>query len=77
MPKFDFNKVSSNFIDITLRHGCFPVNLLHISRTLFLQNTPGDCIRLSDFHKVTVTVLKQYLLKQKPKVEYHSFLIFF
>ena len=25
-------KVQSNFIEITLRHGCSPVNLLHISR---------------------------------------------
>ena len=25
----------SNFIEITLGHGCFPVNLLHIFRTRF------------------------------------------
>ena len=31
--------VHNNFIEITLWHGCSPVNLLHISRTLFLQNT--------------------------------------
>ena len=24
MPKCDFNKVASNFIEITLRHGCSP-----------------------------------------------------
>ena len=28
-----------NFIEITLRHGCSPVNLLHISRTAFPKNT--------------------------------------
>ena len=28
-----------DFIEITLRHGCFPVNLLHIFRTAFLKNT--------------------------------------
>ena len=28
-----------NFIEITLRHGCSPVNLLHIFRTPFLKNT--------------------------------------
>ena len=39
MPKCDFNKVT--FIEITLRHGCPPVNLLHISRTPFLKNTSG------------------------------------
>ena len=28
-----------NFIEIALRHGCFPVNLLHIFRTPFLKNS--------------------------------------
>ena len=28
-------KLLCNFIEITLRHGCFPVNLLHIFRTPF------------------------------------------
>ena len=31
----------SNFIEITLRHGCSPVNLLHIFRTSFTKNTSG------------------------------------
>ena len=30
-----------NFIEITLRHGCSPVNLLHIFRTPFPRNTSG------------------------------------
>ena len=30
-----------NFIEITLRHGCSPVNLLHIFRTPFLKNISG------------------------------------
>ena len=34
-------KLQSNFIEIALRHGCFPVNLLHIFRTTFLKNTSG------------------------------------
>ena len=34
-------EVQSNFIDITLRHGCSPVNLLHIFRTPFYKNTSG------------------------------------
>ena len=29
----------SNFIEITLRYGCSPVNLVHIFRTLFTKNT--------------------------------------
>ena len=32
-------KLQSNFIEITLRHGCSPVNLLHICRTPFTKNT--------------------------------------
>ena len=31
-------KLQSNFIEITLRHGCSPVNLLHIFRTPFSKN---------------------------------------
>ena len=36
MPKWDFNKDS-----LQLRHGCSPVNLQHIFRTLFYKNTSG------------------------------------
>ena len=39
MPKCDFSEVACNFIKITLRHGCSPVNLLHIFRTPFPRNT--------------------------------------
>ena len=38
MPKCDFNKVA---IEITLRHGCSPVNLLHGFITPFYKNTSG------------------------------------
>ena len=38
-PKCDFNNLFNNFIEITLGHGCSPVNLLHIFRTSFLKNT--------------------------------------
>ena len=41
MTKCNFNQFSSNFIEITLWHGCSPVNLLHIFRTSFLKNTSG------------------------------------
>ena len=34
-------RLQSSFIEITLRHGCSPVNLLHIFRTPFLKNTSG------------------------------------
>ena len=38
MPKCD---LQSNFIEVTLRHECSPVNLLHIFRTPFHKNTYG------------------------------------
>ena len=41
MAKCDFNKAACNFIEITLRHGCSPVNLLHIFRAPFPKNTSG------------------------------------
>ena len=39
MLKFDFNKGACNFIEIALRHGCSPLNLLHILRKPFPKNT--------------------------------------
>ena len=38
MRKSDF---ICNCIEITLQHGCSPVNLLHILRTPFSKNDPG------------------------------------
>ena len=32
-------ELQSNFTEIALRHGCSPVNLLHIFRTSFIKNT--------------------------------------
>ena len=52
MPKCDFNKVTKQLIEIALRHGCSPVNILHIFRTPFLQCTsPTNAPRL--FHVET------------------------
>ena len=34
-------KLQSSFIEITLRHECFPVNLLHIFRIPFPRKTSG------------------------------------
>ena len=36
-----FIKLPGNSIEITLRHECSPVNLLHIFRTFFPRNTSG------------------------------------
>ena len=38
-PEVFWEKVASNFIEITLRYGCSVVNLLHIFRTPFPTNT--------------------------------------
>ena len=34
-------KLQSSFIEFAVRHGCSPVNLLHILTTPFLKNTSG------------------------------------
>ena len=39
-----------NFIEIALRHGCSPVNLLHIFRTSFPKNTSGGLLLLYKFN---------------------------
>ena len=36
-------KLQISFIEITLRHGCSPLNLLHIFRTPFTKNNSGGC----------------------------------
>ena len=36
-------KLLCNFIEITLRHGCSPVNFLHIFSTLFLGTPLSGC----------------------------------
>ena len=61
MPKCDF----SNFIEITLWHGCSPVNLQHIFRTSFPKNTSGglllNLLSLSQFVAFFVQAVRQYL----------------
>ena len=37
-------KLQSNFIEITLRHGCSPVNFLHNFRTPFLKKSSGGLV---------------------------------
>ena len=39
MLKYYFNKVANRFIEITLRHGCFLVSLLHAFKTHFPKDT--------------------------------------
>ena len=53
-------------IEITLRHGCSPINLLHIFRTPFYKKTSGGL--LLEFK--TTTVGRHFLHKN----EFHTFL---
>ena len=62
-------KLQSNFIEITLRHGCSPVNLLHIFRILFLKNTSGQLLLIDvlsaedlDFIKIKKTRIQYCIL---------------
>ena len=45
MARCNFSKVACNLIEITLRHWCSPVNLLHILKTPFSKNTSGRLLR--------------------------------
>ena len=52
----EYSFLRSNFIEITHRHGCSPVNLMHIFRTPFPKNTSGRLLlyifeRTSRFRK--------------------------
>ena len=51
-------KLLCNIIEITLRHGCSPVNWLHISRTRFQQNT-SEWLILNSQLKVFLWVFLQ------------------
>ena len=55
MPKCFSIKLQSDFIEITLRHGCSPVYLLHIFRTRATKNTSGEF-----FLKIDVTNMNNY-----------------
>ena len=59
MPKRDLNKVASNFVGLTLRHGCSPVNLLHLFRTPFLKNTSGQLLLNVVSRNINSDILKQ------------------
>ena len=50
MPKFDFN---CNFIE---RHGCSPINLLHIFKIPFPKNTSGGLFLLNLIFKTYVSL---------------------
>ena len=59
MPKCISIKLLCSSIEITLRHGCSPMDLLHIFRTAFLKKTSGWLL-LSSF-KISYYHLWKYL----------------
>ena len=63
MPNVISIKLQSNFIEITHRHGCYPVNLLHTFRTPFTE-TPLD----GWFYQGEISQIKKsFLLTMKKK----------
>ena len=51
-------KLQTNFIEITLRHGCSPVNLLHILEHFFLGTPLSGCIWMSNQSTSKVRVIR-------------------
>ena len=52
-----------NFIEIAFRHGCSRVNLLHIFRTSFLENTSGRLLLcLPNLYKTIHCFTKNHLV---------------
>ena len=47
-----FTEEQGNFIEIALRHGCSPVNLLHIFRTPFPKNTFEWLLLMNHGHNI-------------------------
>ena len=60
-------KLLCNFIEITLRHGCSPVNLLHIFRTSFLKNTSGWLLLEMLIREQYPRITPRYNIKNQPK----------
>ena len=56
-------KLQSKFVEIALRHGCYPVNLLHIFRTPFPRNTSGRLLlNVNTYKKKTSKDLKKEIV---------------
>ena len=56
-------KLQNKFIEIIFLHGCSPVNLLHIFRKLFPNNTSGQLL-LSFFNKVAGHLVYKFIKKR-------------
>ena len=58
-PKCGFNKAA---LQTTLRHGCSPVNLLHIFRTSFLKSTSEGLLLHQKLRQLSLTVIFTFVL---------------
>ena len=75
--------LQSNFIEILLRHGCSPVNLLHIFRTAFPKNTSEGLllnvvrsVQNSFIFYVDIFVLNIYLFKFRVACKFENIQLF-
>ena len=55
-----FRSSPYNLIKITFRHGCSPVNLLHIFRTPFPRNTSGWLLLVIVFFEINIISSKSF-----------------
>ena len=67
-------KLQSNFIEIRLRHGCSPVNLLHIFRTFFHRNPSGGLLLFYQQCHLCMCFLKVTFLLTGFKMNKHCFI---
>ena len=65
-------KLQSNFIEITLRYGCSPVNLLHIFRTPFSKNSSGRLLLTLYFKMFLSTAFYVLLILSSPKFHFYT-----
>ena len=62
-------KFQSSFIEITLQHGCSPVNALHIFRTPFPYNTSGRLL-VSGSNSLSASILKKCTVVSSLPISY-------
>ena len=67
-------KLESDFIEIALRHGCSPVNMVHIFRTPFPKSTYGGLLLsiLSKTKNKTFLSFKSLLINKNVKVSFRT-----
>ena len=64
-----------NFIEIAIRHGCSPVNLLHIFTTPFLKNTSGRLLLIIDTDSIVSCIKFDILWTKFYLFMFRSFLL--